>query len=179
MFSPPPVFSPTADQKKHWICLASRNYEESYNDDCIAAILLDGLFVQGQEGALTAEDIQEYTLNVILSSCIDALDNSDEPTPFQFRECNIHRVLAYFNQLKLHADLLAHIPMLERYKMSLLIYHVITISPHGKCFDELMTSSDDPDDAERLLNDKRSFEKQILENIKSSLTIIDSDFVLI
>ena len=45
MFSPPPVFSPTADQKKHWICLASRNYEESYNDDCIAAILLDGLFV--------------------------------------------------------------------------------------------------------------------------------------
>jgi hypothetical protein len=43
MFSPPPVLSPTADQKKHWICLASRNYEESYNDDCIAAILLDGL----------------------------------------------------------------------------------------------------------------------------------------
>ena len=66
--------------------------------------------------------------------------------------------------------------MLERYKMSLLIYYVFTTSPNGRCFDKLMISLDD---AEQVLKDKRYFERQILENIKLSLTIIDSDFVLI
>lgn len=178
-FQPLQPVTPAAEQKNYWMDLALTSFEECLkNNELLAAVLIDGLFVQYHERLLTPQDIQTHSLDMILSSCIDALEKPYETHPFQFRQCNINRIIAYFNQLNLNPDFKATISPEERYKISLAIYHTLITSPHGIIYDQMMVDSD-LEQIENIRLDKRQFESHILERIKLNLLIVDNDYILV
>jgi hypothetical protein len=171
--------TPSIEQKDAWINLALVAFEESRNnDEQLTSVLIDGLFVNSKGRLLTYHDLKEYSLDFILTSCINNLIHPHEDHPFQFRPCNIKRILAYYNQLNLHHEVSLKIPPIDQYKISLAMYHIFVNSPHGIFYDQMLVDAE-LDQVELIQQDKREFERHMIEMIKLELNIVDDEYVFV
>lgn len=169
----PQSILPSASQKTEWSDHILKTFRDALDDDAaLKKILLDGLFAQKQGVTLTEADVQELSIDDVLQHCISKTNQ------FSFRECNLNRVLAYFNQLNLFPEIKNELSELKQYKVSLAIYHAFTQSSHGRVYDELMINAN-MHEAVKLLSDKKELEQNFLNQVKIDLSVTSEGFVLI
>lgn len=173
-FFPATSVLPSHQTQMTWLDDIDTKFLSALEDtDKLAQTLVDGQFVFSNNHLLQMDDFLTHSFEEVLNSCIDALNASEEKQilyPFRFRDCNIQRIIAFFNQLALPCEFTEHLEPFEQYKISLAICYVQRQSIYGLFYDELMVEADLEQSIE-INQNKKEFEKMISQAIKSNFSI--------
>ena len=166
-------FTPSEALKTKWLDKILENFSRCMSEEALLQqVLVDGHFVETQNRLLNFGDFKNYSFDEILLDCLQKRHR------FKFRACNEARVNVNFYRLNLPSEFTEELSEVERYKISLAVYYSLINCSYGRYYDEHLIECN-MEEAVKLLQDKRAFEKSIFKLIKTDFFVTIEGYVMV